>query len=421
MTISRRKFLKKTNHSALAAALISSSLGWARPVFAAGEAPKKLILFYVPNGFPSNESWFPTSANLSSLPPASAPLQSVSQHCLFFKGAFNTIPGDGHTQGPFGVFGGAQKYNRPTLGVVVANHFAGASIFSELNLGIMASRDKTISSPGTERECLEFENNPITAFNRLFSSVDDVGAKRKKSVLDASLNQLNNLKTRLNGFAMQRLDEHMTAIREVEMRISTRSAAACEVGNWNPENYGSQSIANSVYQSLELQIDLAVLAFKCNLTQVVAIQIGDSGGCSPFSCFTSSEIGITAGYHNEVVHNPDKYPGQHLKGRAHFSKKLADLISALASINDVDGSKLLDNTLIVQSSEMGAHTHHIDNIPLVVAGGRNFGVRTGRLLTLPDNTKDSKILNSVAQLMGVDADSPSFPSYDDNKEMISLS
>src|SRR5579864_5852917 len=48
------------------------------------------------------------------------------------------------------------------------------------------------------------------------------------------------------------------------------------------------------------------------------------------------------------------------------------LVQSLAKTQDLDGSRMLDNTLIVWVSPLGYGNHQTFNIPVVLAGGKNL-------------------------------------------------
>ncbi len=59
-----------------------------------------------------------------------------------------------------------------------------------------------------------------------------------------------------------------------------------------------------------------------------------------------------------------------------------DLIEQLSNTPDVDGSSLLDNTMVVRFAPFGRN-HQRGRVPWVIAGGRNLGLERGRYVRLP--------------------------------------
>jgi hypothetical protein len=82
------------------------------------------------------------------------------------------------------------------------------------------------------------EVNPRLVFERLFASEtrDEVKASREKrdryklSVLDFVMEDAGQLKTRLGASDQRKLDEYLSAVRELETRIA-RTGPPVEIGN----------------------------------------------------------------------------------------------------------------------------------------------------------------------------------------------
>jgi len=64
-----------------------------------------------------------------------------------------------------------------------------------------------------------------------------------------------------------------------------------------------------------------------------------------------------------------------------YSTISSQIIQEFASTPDVDGNTLLDNTIIVYVTEVArAYDHNQQNMPLLVFGGKNTGVKGGTYL-----------------------------------------
>jgi len=68
-------------------------------------------------------------------------------------------------------------------------------------------------------------------------------------------------------------------------------------------------------------------------------------------------------------------------------------------VNEGNGT-LLDNTLVIWGRELGTTSHRMQPHPVILAGGANAGLRTGRFLDV-NNEPHVKLLVSIAQLMGL--------------------
>jgi len=86
-----------------------------------------------------------------------------------------------------------------------------------------------------------------------------------------------------------------------------------------------------------------------------------------------------------------------------YAQQLAGLLSRLAAVPDVDGSTLLDNTLVLWSNELAkGNTHSRMGAPYVLAGHAGGALRAGRFLdysglALPHND----LLVGLLNIMGL--------------------
>jgi hypothetical protein len=158
-------------------------------------------------------------------------------------------------------------------------------------------------------------------------------------------------------------------------------------------------------------------AFACDITRVASIQLDQ---------MQTTEFGGPAGadVHQDIAHHGDQgsagynsMVGYYVKHAEHF----ASLLSALDGIEEPDGSRVLDHTIVVWAQECGSWVHQTSHLPIVVAGGGGF--RMGRYLhwgNIDPVSSDgggnggnkyqnvgpamSRLLVSIAQQMGLATD-----------------
>jgi hypothetical protein len=95
--------------------------------------------------------------------------------------------------------------------------------------------------------------------------------------------------------------------------------------------------------------------------------------------------------------------------------KIKGFCDELATSKEVDGSRLLDHTLLVFTSQIGYCDHSLERLPWFTIGNVDGYFRTGRLITF-GRTTDPKatwrtngrphndLFLTVAQAMGIPAD-----------------
>jgi hypothetical protein len=121
------------------------------------------------------------------------------------------------------------------------------------------------------------------------------------------------------------------------------------------------------------QIDTVVQAFACDVTRVMCLEFSpDADFAKEFP--TRTPFGDEDSYHVKVhgAQSPAEAPGTcgDLRGAyQHFCWVMNLAVQRLAAFTDVDGNRLLDNTLVLWVSELGYGADHLNNdIPVVLAG-----------------------------------------------------
>jgi hypothetical protein len=90
-----------------------------------------------------------------------------------------------------------------------------------------------------------------------------------------------------------------------------------------------------------------------------------------------------------------------IKINTYHSEQVAYFLKKLQSTPDGDGT-LLDHTVTLYGSGMGnGNVHDHTNLPLVVAGGRSFGIKGGRHVASPNGTPIANLLLSLGDTAGL--------------------
>lgn len=118
------------------------------------------------------------------------------------------------------------------------------------------------------------QTRPRLVFQRLFSvsrnAQQDI-RRRQSSLLDFVRQDIHRLKRRLGHRDQQKVDLHLTSIRELETRLNKTPTRSCEPP--------SEPIDTADYlERFEQMQDLMVLALKCDLTRTISF-MAHNGGC----------------------------------------------------------------------------------------------------------------------------------------------
>jgi hypothetical protein len=401
-----------------------------RPALAgtsAGPGARRIAVVYVPNGIVMNQ-WLPEKTGTDfEFPRILKPLERFRSDITLVSRLSNhaaqKAKGGGHARASGSFLSAAEpKYTAGadvragiTFDQVVARSFAADVRVPSLQLGCEDSR--MIGNCDTGSSCaytntlswkdpetpLAVEVNPRSVFERLFGTLDpsldaETRARRmlyKKSILDLTRENTQALVRTLGSTDKRKLDEYLTSIREVEMRIA-KSEKDPEI----PTGEKPSGIPFDFREYVKLMFDLQIIAFQSDLTRVSTMMLGREG-----SVRTYPEIGVPDPHH----------PLTHHRGHPDFIEKVTKInefhvelfayfLERLKGAKDGDGS-LLDHSLILYGgalSDGNGHSNH--NLPLLVAGHAG-GLRGGRHVAAPDKAPVANLFLRMMECAGVEAES----------------
>lgn len=354
----RRELLKIVTSAGISKGLLRASplvsgmmiSRWAE----AQTGPNKSVIIYVPDGAIA-QYWYPNSS-LSSFPQMSQPYSVVASDCNFLRNM-------GHHRGGHGVMQTIinNSWGGDSFDVNMGRILSQGMPFTYVNLGVHSNGNagngqKMTKDNGTE---VPYEDNPFNAFNRLFGNLQSGGGSDPMlNVVDAHLEAVNALKSKLGTYERQRLDSHLTAIEETQQRLidlggGGLSCNAATQPNQFPIEYAT------FRQQAELQADIIALALSCNLTASCSLAFGNDGGE-----FTMPYLNWKDAYHSSIHVGTSPTYEYYRETRTHLSS-----LSAYA-INRLKARGVLNSTIVCEVTDMGhGDTHGSADIPLIMAGG----------------------------------------------------
>jgi hypothetical protein len=246
---------------------------------------------------------------------------------------------------------------------------------------------------------LPAETNPRFVFERMFGSGDTAEqrlarAQEDRSILDGVTSEISKLRNRLGGNDRQKLGEYLDAIRDVEQRIA--KAESYNSGFDIPDR--PVGVPETFKEYAEIMFDLQALAFQADITRVSSFMIARENVNRSYE-----EIGLPEAHHSISHHgnNPEKMK-QYTKLNTYHVEMLAYYLKKLSSIADGDGT-LLDRTVVLYGSGMSdGNVHNNYNVPVVVVGGKDQGLRGNRHLKYPKGTPLANLSLTLIERFGVD-------------------
>ncbi len=212
--------------------------------------------------------------------------------------------------------------------------------------------------------------------------------RRKGSVLDANLAEVRRLEQKMGKEDKGRMEQYLTSVREAEIR--TRRADAWldtplpTISDTDRKRTNRDIAATLAGDYFRTVYDLMVLAFQTDVTRVATFSLGGEG-----NAFAIPEIGITESRHQLSHHGGDAGYMEKLTNYDTFAiEQFSYFLTRLAETKDLGGKPLLGSTMALFGSGMSyGHSHGNANLPLVLAGGSDLGLKHGSHL---DFNKEAK-------------------------------
>ena len=301
------------------------------------------------------------------------------------------------------------QYNTMGLDQVVARHTRGlcrrpSLVFSiDAGSGYM-SRTATISYDQKGKP-IPAENNPRRIFENVFKgsrySLDAQRARlrRHRKLVDAVSENAKALDKRLGRADGQKMEQYLTSLNEFERRLEASE-------KWidiplKKQDYSHLDLdaspetdPQSYYRTI---FDLMALAFDADITRSITFMMNREDGMGISDTFPL-KLGMRHTHHN-LSHKDDKDGLLEWAKYDHFlSEQVAYFLGRLNEFKDNNGS-VLDNSIVLFGS--GASTTHKNvNLPTLVAGGANMGLKHRQYWKSGD-TRMTDMYLSILHSMGI--------------------
>ncbi len=430
--LTRTPLSRRTLLRGVGAAIALPMLDAMTPAFAAAsrasKPPVRLIFVYVPNGIIMKD-WTPKGMGKEyEITRILNPLKAYRDDMMLLSGLadhngneLGDGAGDHARAGASFLSGvhckktsGADIHAGVSADQIAARAFESQTRFASLEFGCEDSR--TVGNCDSGYSCaytnsiswrspttpVPPEVNPRLMFERLFGTEDfkldpATRARRaqyRKSILDMVREDTQSLTPTLGQADRRKMDEYLTSVREIELRIQNaeRETHAVKPGIEKPTGI---PVAFGDYVSL--MFDLQAAALRTDLTRVSTMMIGREG-----SMRTYPEINIADSHH----------PLTHHRNNPEFIEKVTQInqfhiglfgrfLGQLKATQEAEGT-LLDNSLIVYGSGLGdgnRHTH--ENLPILLAGRGGGSVQSGRHLAYTSETPVANLYMTLLDRAGV--------------------
>lgn len=377
------------------------------------------------------------SANNFSLTFADSVLSPLEPHKsrLAIIEGLDLLHANGH-DAPKTIFAGSNATS-PTLDqyLAVDKRLGDATVVTSLSVSVGTgdqSAAPDVISLGASGAVIPQISSPAKAFDKVFGGFAPMADANEasgtnhaydqgKSSLDFLRGDIERIRSRLAAPEHYKLDQHLTALRDIEKRLDAihGSGGGSGGGGAPVQSCGTPSrpTAHPTYSTWNnggphadedhnLHIDIITQAFACDITRFVSFFQGDLSRGAVMGSGYENQQGYTAttDVHNDAAHQyqPETrstWVKLGVQNRYSYGK-LARLMDRLVEAG------VMDDTLIIMAGDMGDPALHSSrDIPVVVAGNAGGRFKTGVRIKLaadcpPDNQWCTpKTDNSITKLL----------------------
>jgi Protein of unknown function (DUF1552) len=205
------------------------------------------------------------------------------------------------------------------------------------------------------------QNDPAIAFRDWFTAGTPTSGgstrDRRLRILDAVRGDASRLRCRLGSAYRESFDQHMGALESIEQMLN--AAGTCSAPDQTTSLTGP-------HRTALLQARMIGAAFRCDLTRVAIYNFSHSAINLDF--LGRPDIVDAHNFIHDGGTESERLDVQTLYSRWH-AEQLANLCAELASAREIDGSSILDNTVIVWTHEHGVtRTHSRVDVPYAMVG-----------------------------------------------------
>jgi len=404
--VDRRRFLKGSGVAVALPLLQAMTPAFTRAA-AASRSPKRFVAMNAGLGFHAPLLFPKTPGKNYALTPYLGQLKEHRADFTLFSGLSH--PSQNGNNGHAAELTWLTSAQRPglagfkntiSLDQLIAKQIGAATRFPSLTLG---TRGQSLSWTANGVP-LPAETLPSKLYQKLFvqGTEREIAQQVKqlekgKSVLDVIQGDAQALERSLGQRDREKLDEYLSSIRDLEIRLQQNKAWARrpkpKVDYAAPRDVTDKA---DILAKQRLMYDMIALALQTDSCRAITFSLGS------MNAVPSNIPGVKTDWHNLSHHGKDEDKIKELEiiEKAEF-QLFGEFLTKLKRVKE-NGKHLLDHTAILFGSNLGnASSHRSTNLPIIVAGG---GYKHGAYVAhdATDNTPLCNLFVPLAQRMGVE-------------------
>jgi hypothetical protein len=300
---------------------------------------------------------------------------------------------------------GTATGTQPSIDTLYSNQLSmNGYTKAQLNLGCRPYSSGTSYGTGGHRNTQE--TDPSRLFKTLFSGTSMTSTQmntlqlRRKSVLDFAIGELTAFQGRIGTDDKARVQSHLDSIRSIEKQLagSTGSTGAQCTAPPSPATGLNLNDINNFPNHVNLMMDLAAAAAKCDIARAITIDLIDDGGGNSL---TYPWLNIPSPDYHAIAHLGDADYVHKTPIDTWWYTQVANLVGQLAS-NTEGGSTTLDNSVVLICNDMNEGANHdVTRLPSVIIGSGGGFFKQGTCVQLGSNAPNNQLLTSVLHALGM--------------------
>jgi hypothetical protein len=376
-----------------------------------GSFPRRFAALFMGNGINSRHWWAKGAGEEMELGQSLQPLAPFKTKLNFITGLFNKhATGVGIHPGQTGnILSGASLQKGSVLkgdismDQVLANQLGQETPQPSLVLGceqpITGFHETNFSMAYSSHISWQSATSPVPmevypslAFDSLF---ENRGSQRMQSILDRVQDQAKRLSRQVSRGDQAKLDEYLTSVREVETRIERMRGAKDKAEEYardrgkpaftlpRPDN----GLPEDIREHMRLMCDIIALAFQTDKTRVASLLL-----CRDLSGLFYPFLDVRTAHHPA---SHDDQSDAYERVSRYYCSQLAYLAGRLAAMPEGEGTVLDHSCLLFISSMWSGSKHDSSKVPVLLVGGLDGTLETGRVLDYLDRGDDHRKLCSM--------------------------
>jgi hypothetical protein len=394
---------------------------WIRRSLAAEVQPLRLICWPLFNGAEAGR-FYPAGADAATLSGITEPIRKYASLTTFIKGV--NISGSVNHYAIRSMYtgGNVSSYTSPdptvpSIDQLIAQQIArtAPTPIKSLHLGAIPADSLNSYHKGQSMVFyaparVDYEANPVTAFDRVFAGGAAAGpmipagvdlSAESLAVIDGEMADLGQ---RLAGTdsELTKLNLHKESLKELRPSVLPPSATPMlstmgplpSVEKLRPKLAGNAKDAyKSEYFSdvFDAQLDIMARALTLGLTRVATLQAG--------SADNDLIVPVGRGYPHHVTSHGNQATFSMVQN--YYFGKMARLLESLDTPDPLDpGKTVLDNILIVMIGECLPVSHSSNGVPVLLVGKLGGKIRPGAVIGQGGTNKN--VMATVLKAFGLD-------------------